>query len=54
MLQKLYRNYSCMLNPIELTQKASVSQDHYLKPEFVYAYWVIVHVSDNITSLSNK
>lgn len=54
MLKHLYRHYSCTLNPIRLTQKGSLSQDHYLEPEFAYADWVIVHVSDSIIPLSNK
>jgi len=52
--QKLYRNYSCMLYLIRLTHKGSISQDHYLEPEFAYADWVIVHVFDNIMHSSNK
>lgn len=54
MIKKLSGNYSCMLNPIGLTHKGSISQDHYLEPAFAYADWVIVHVSDSIISLSNK
>lgn len=53
-IKKLSGNYSCMLNPIGLTHKGSISQDHYLEPAFAYADWVIVHVSDSIISLSNK
>lgn len=43
-----------MLNPIGLTRKSSVCQDHYLEPEFAYAEWVIFHASDSILSLGNK
>lgn len=43
-----------MLNLIGLTHKGSISQDHYLEPEFAYADGVIVHVSESIIFLSNK
>lgn len=43
-----------MLNPIGLTHKNSMCQNHYLEPEFAYAEWVIVHASDSIISLGNN